>query len=69
MTTFTPRAVLFLALGQSELTDMSFGLWLAHGVPQATALQAAIVFTFWMFLSWSVWTCARQRFWPADFER
>jgi len=49
------RAVFFLAGGQSNLLGVAFGLWLAHSAAPITALQAAMVFTMWMFLSWSVW--------------
>ena len=51
------RAVLFLAVGESNLLGGAFGLWLPHSAPEVTALQAAMVFTLWMFLSWSVWQC------------
>lgn len=63
------QATLFAAIAQSNIVPVAFGFWLAIGADESEPVAAALVFTFWMGVSWWVWRWARKRFWPEEFDR
>ena len=61
-------ATLFITIAQSNLIGVAFGYWIAAKASNFDLLESALVFTFWLAVSWWVWRWARGSFWPEDFK-